>query len=77
MKKKLFVLFCILLTGITFSLTRNGVELVYSYENLANKLYATDQAEKALVNYEKSLAINPNNEKIKTTIAEIKQQAAN
>ncbi len=49
----------------------------YSYENLANKLYATKQAEKALVNYEKSLAINPNNERIKITIAEIKQQATN
>jgi len=43
MKKKLFVLFCILLTGITFSLTRNGVELVYSYENLAPTSLAGEQ----------------------------------
>ncbi|MEH6763757.1 MAG: thioredoxin family protein [Aequorivita antarctica] len=44
----------------------------YSYENLANKLYVTNQMEKALLNYEKSLAINPNNERVKSAIAAIK-----
>jgi thiol-disulfide isomerase/thioredoxin len=49
----------------------------YTYENLANKLLASNQADKALMYYEKSLAINPENERVKTAMAAIKQKTAN
>lgn len=47
-------------------------EEAYVYENLANKQYFTNQTEQALQNYKKSLAINPNNERVKSAVAAIK-----
>lgn len=52
-------------------------EEAYTYENLANKLYYTNQLDQALLYYEKSLEINPNNEKVKTAIATIKPKTEN
>jgi tetratricopeptide (TPR) repeat protein len=49
----------------------------YVYENLANKLYALNQTDEALINYEKALAIDSNNKRVKDAIGIIKQKTDN
>ncbi len=42
------------------------------FVSLANTFYSSDNKEEALVNYEKGLKLNPDNEKLKTTIQRLK-----
>jgi thiol-disulfide isomerase/thioredoxin len=49
-------------------------EEAYTYENLANKQFKTNSLEEALKNYETSLSLNPENERVKKSIATIKEQ---
>ena len=46
----------------------------YTFENLANKLYQTNNLEEALKNYEISLTLDPTNESLKKSISTIKEQ---
>lgn len=46
----------------------------YTYENLANKLYQTNRVDEALKNYETSLSLDPKNERVKKSIALIKEK---
>lgn len=48
-------------------------EEAYPYENLANKLSQMDKKNDALSNYEKSLFINPKNERVQLAIEKIKE----
>ena len=49
-------------------------EEAYPYENLGNKLYSFNKPEEALANYNKSLSINPNNERIKSVVTAIQSE---
>jgi len=44
------------------------------FVNLANTFYSLDNKEEALVNYEKGLKLNPDNEKLKATIQRIETE---
>ena len=44
------------------------------YESLANKLYQTNRIEEALKNYDISLSIDPKNERVKKSIATIREK---
>ena len=46
----------------------------YTYENLANKQFQTNSLEEALKNYETSLSLDPKNERVKKSIATIKEK---
>lgn len=46
----------------------------YPYENLANKLYKTNKLLEAHANYEKSLALNPKNERVQKALALLKNK---
>ena len=46
----------------------------YTYESLANKQFKTNSLEKALKNYETSLTLDPENERVKKSITTVKEK---
>ena len=52
-------------------------EEAHPYENLADKLFRMNRKNEALSNYEKSLAINPDNERVQLAIQKLKKKSIN